>query len=52
MGLLGRKKEPKFPELTPVPDMADLPKAKLQSPAKYLGTITESGEKVIGRGRR
>ena len=41
MGLLGRKKEPRrhkggVAELVPVPDMADLPKAKLQSPAKYL----------------
>ena len=50
MGLLGRKKrEPKFPELVPVPAMADLPKAKLQSPARYLGTLTEDGEKVIGQ---
>ena len=39
----------RFPELTPVPAMADLPKAKLQSPARYLGTLTEDGEKVIGQ---
>ena len=50
MGLLGRRKrESKFPELTAVPAMADLPKAKLQSPARYLGTVTEDGEKVIGQ---
>jgi hypothetical protein len=54
MGLFGRKKEPRrhkggVAELVPVPDMADLPKAKLQSPAKYLGTLTESGEKVVGQ---
>ncbi len=49
MGLLGKKREPKFAQLTKVPDMADLPKAKLQSPARYLGTVTESGEKVIGQ---
>ena len=46
MGLLGRKRDAKFPDLTPVPPMADLPKAKLQSPARYLGTFTEDGEKV------
>ena len=49
MGLLGRKRESKFPELTPVPAMSDLPKAKLQSPARYLGTVTEVGEKVVGQ---
>jgi hypothetical protein len=49
MGLLGRKREGRFPELTPVPAMADLPKAKLQSPARYLGTLTEDGEKVVGK---
>jgi hypothetical protein len=49
MGLLGKKREPRFAELTPVPAMSDLPKAKLQSPARYLGTFTESGEKVIGQ---
>jgi hypothetical protein len=54
MGLLGRKrdarrKEGRVPELTPVPAMADLPKAKLQSPARYLGTFTDDGEKVVGQ---
>jgi hypothetical protein len=50
MGLLGRKKrDSRFPELTPVPAMADLPEAKLQAPARYLGTVTEQGEKVVGQ---
>jgi hypothetical protein len=48
MGLLRRKRET-LPELTPVPAMADLPKAKLQSPARYLGTLTEEGDKVTSR---
>jgi hypothetical protein len=29
--------------------MSDLPKARLQAPARYLGTVTEEGEKVIGQ---
>jgi hypothetical protein len=48
MGLF-RKREPKFPMLTNVPAMADLPTPRLQSPARYLGTVTEAGEKVIGQ---
>lgn len=47
MGLFHR--EPRFPRLTPVPAMADLPTPKLQSPARYLGTVTEDGEKVVGQ---
>jgi hypothetical protein len=46
MGLLRRKRP--FPDLIPVPAMADLPEAKMQSPARYLGTFTEEGEKVVG----
>src|SRR4051794_23180637 len=53
MGLLGRKRgnrsDEGIPELVPVPAMADLPEAKLQSAARYLGTVTEDGEKVVGR---
>lgn len=53
MGLLSRKREPRLhkgvPELVPVPAMADLPEARLQSAARYLGTVTEGGEKVIGQ---
>lgn len=37
------------PELVPVPPMADLPTPKLQSPARYLGTLTDEGAKVTGR---
>ena len=48
MRLLGKKREPRFPSLIPVPAMEDLPKAKLQSPARYLGTVTEAGEQVVG----
>ena len=35
--------------LEPVPAMSDLPTAKLQSPARYLGTVDASGEKVVGQ---
>ena len=38
------------PLLTPVPTMADLPQPKLQSPARYLGTLSETGEQVTGQG--
>ncbi len=41
--------EGSIPDLTPVPAIADLPAARLQSPARYLGTVTEAGEKVIGQ---
>jgi len=48
MGLFRRRSgEGRIPDLTPVPAMSDLPKPKLQSPARYLGTTTEAGEKVI-----
>ena len=52
MGLLSRisrRRDPAVPELPPVPAMSDLPRAKLQSPARYLGTVTEDGEKVVGQ---
>jgi hypothetical protein len=49
MRLLRRKRDSTVPELVPVPSMTDLPKAKLQSPARYLGTVTEAGERVVGR---
>jgi hypothetical protein len=57
MGLLDRisgKREAhprraKFPKLTPVPAMADMPTPKLQSPARYRGTLTDTGEQVIGQ---
>jgi hypothetical protein len=49
MGLLGRKRDARFAPLTPVPEMSDLPKARLQATARYLGTVTDDGEKVIGQ---
>ncbi len=52
MGLLRRisgRREPRFPALPPVPAMSDLPPARMQSPARYLGTLTEDGEAVVGQ---
>jgi hypothetical protein len=48
-GKRGSSSHAGVPELVPVPAMADLPKPRLQSPARYLGTLTEQGEKVTGR---
>ena len=48
MGLFSRS-EPKFPELVPVPAIADLPTPKLQSAARYLGTLTAEGSRVTGQ---
>ena len=48
MGLFSRR-EPKFPTLVAVPAMKDLPKARLQSAARYLGTLNEADEKVTGQ---
>ena len=48
MGLF-RRREPKFPTLVAVPAMKDLPTARLQSAARYLGTLNEADEKVTGQ---
>lgn len=48
MGLF-RRREPRFPTLVAVPPMAELPKHKLQSAARYLGTLNEDDEKVTGQ---
>ena len=48
MGLF-RRREPKFPSLVPLPPMAELPKARLQSAARYLGTVNEADEKITGQ---
>lgn len=48
-GLFGRG-EPKVPPLVPVPPIAELPEAKLQTAAKYLGTLDADGRKVVGQG--
>lgn len=55
MGLFRRRSgqqgsgEGKVPDLVPIPKMSELPTPKLQSPARYLGTLTAEGEKVVGR---
>ncbi len=48
MGLF-RRRDAHFAELTAIPAIDDLPTARLQAPARYLGTVTEDGEKVIGQ---
>jgi hypothetical protein len=48
MGLF-RRREPKFPDLVALPPMAELPKARLQSAARYLGTVNEQDEKITGQ---
>ena len=48
MGLF-RRHEAKFPTLVALPPMAELPKAKLQSAARYLGTVNEADEKITGQ---
>lgn len=48
MGLFNRS-APKVPPLVPIPPIADLPAAKLQASARYLGTVDSSGEKVVGQ---
>jgi hypothetical protein len=53
MGLLRRRDSTRgkgaTPRLVPVPAMSELPTPKLQSPARYLGTLTDSGEPVTGQ---
>jgi hypothetical protein len=53
MGLL-RRSRPRVPALVPIPPIDQLPPAKLQASARYLGTLTESvngrAEKVVGHG--
>jgi len=48
MGLF-RRREPRFPSLVPLPPMAELPRARLQSAARYLGTVNEADEKITGQ---
>ena len=48
MGLF-RRREPKFPSLVPLPPVAELPRARLQSAARYLGTVNEADEKITGQ---
>ncbi|MCW2752734.1 MAG: rane protein [Marmoricola sp.] len=37
-----------IPELVPIPPIAELPPAKLQATARYLGTLDADGTRVIG----
>jgi hypothetical protein len=46
MGLFSRSK---VPPLVPIPPIAELPAAKLQASARYLGTLDASGERVVGQ---
>jgi hypothetical protein len=39
----------KVPALVPIPPIAELPPAKMQASARYLGTVDESGERVVGQ---
>jgi hypothetical protein len=45
--MFGRKE--KVPPLVPIPPISQLPPAKLQASARYLGTLDESGERVVGQ---
>ena len=47
MGLFKRASDV-IPELVPIPPIADLPPAKLQASARYLGTLDADGRRVIG----
>jgi len=39
----------KVPPLVPIPPIAELPRAKMQASARYLGTIDAAGERVVGQ---
>jgi hypothetical protein len=50
--LFGRsfsRKSAKVPPLVPIPPITELPPAKMQASARYLGTIDADGERVIGQ---
>jgi hypothetical protein len=47
MGLFTRSST-KVSPLVPIPPINDLPAARMQASARYLGTLDASGEKVIG----
>ena len=49
MAPLLRRRGPRFAPLVPVPPVAELPPAKLQSAARYLGTLDEQGDRVVGQ---
>jgi hypothetical protein len=39
----------KVPPLVPIPPIADLPPARMQASARYLGTLDSDGERVVGQ---
>jgi hypothetical protein len=45
----GRARRSKVPPLVPIPPIAELPAAKMQASARYLGTLDAAGERVIGQ---
>jgi len=47
MGIFKRASDG-IPDLVPIPPIADLPPAKLQASARYLGTLDADGRRVIG----
>jgi hypothetical protein len=47
MGLL-RRASSRLPPLEPIPPITDLPPARMQASARYLGTIDADGERVVG----
>ncbi|HET6165411.1 MAG TPA: hypothetical protein VFE07_01170 [Marmoricola sp.] len=49
MAPLFRRSSAKVPPLVPIPPIAELPPAKLQASARYLGTVDAQGERVIGQ---
>ena len=49
MAPLFRRNSAKVPALVPIPPIAELPPAKLQASARYLGTVDADGERVIGQ---
>lgn len=48
--LLTGRKGPELPPLAPAPAVSDLPEARLQSPARYVGTLDEDGGRVTALG--
>jgi len=44
-----RRRNSGVPPLVPIPPIAELPPAKMQASARYLGTLDGSGERVVGQ---
>jgi hypothetical protein len=47
--LFKRRADRGVPPLVPIPPIAELPPAKMQASARYLGTFDDSGDRVVGR---